>query len=251
MPRASRGIAVAETDRSGQLVRRQPRQQPAPQGHGGGRRAGHDERSDTLAESFVRQSESGCVRADACTWMQIVGVHSADHLITAYHSCGWYASISQPTGEKFWGSTQIDFQPNNSPLGGVDTNPPTCWQFPDPKVNRKKDWGYTGPDCFRFEADEWLTFQIVLHVGTWQPNRTGAPNTRFQLWTARQGEPQRLTIDQMIYLRGPHPSVPNAKYGKIWLLPFMTNKDNTQVHPTAHFWYDELIVSKQFIADPK
>jgi len=30
----------------------------------------------------------------------------------------------------------------------------------------------------------------------------------------------------------------------------MTNKDSTQTHPTVHTWYDELIISRNPIADP-
>ncbi len=43
----------------------------------------------------------------------------------------------------------------------------------------------------------------------------------------------------------------NLRYGKIWLLPYQTHKDATQVTPTAYTWYDELIVSRNKIADPK
>jgi hypothetical protein len=30
----------------------------------------------------------------------------------------------------------------------------------------------------------------------------------------------------------------------------MTNKDSSQVHPTAYLWYDELIISRTRIPDP-
>jgi hypothetical protein len=37
----------------------------------------------------------------------------------------------------------------------------------------------------------------------------------------------------------------------VWLIPYNTNKDGTQDHPTAYTWYDELIISKSRIPDPK
>ena len=43
---------------------------------------------------------------------------------------------------------------------------------------------------------------------------------------------------------------PDARYGKIWLLPFLTGKDYTQQHADAYTWYDELIISRAPIADP-
>jgi hypothetical protein len=43
----------------------------------------------------------------------------------------------------------------------------------------------------------------------------------------------------------------NQKYGKVWLLNYNTGKSSSQAHPTGYVWYDELIISRQRIADPK
>ena len=185
--------------------------------------------------------------ADACTRLQIVTVHEQDHFLSGFHSCGWYSGFAERTGEKFFGSTQWDFQPTGS-LGVGDTTSPTCWLFPDPKVSKKRTWGYTGPDCWSLDSDEWITIQVMIRVGTWQPEREGPPSSHVTVWAAHEGEAQRVIIDHDLYLRGP--KYPGRKYGKIWLLPFMTKKAETEDHPTGHIWYDELIVSKQFIADP-
>jgi len=72
----------------------------------------------------------------------------------------------------------------------------------------------------------------------------GAPNSRVTIWTAREGQPQQVVMDHDLYLAG------GGTYGRIWLLPYMTSKDATEVHPEAHVWYDELIVSREFIGDP-
>jgi len=47
-----------------------------------------------------------------------------------------------------------------------------------------------------------------------------------------------------------HNSDPTYKIGKIWLLPYHTNKDPNQTHATAHTWYDNLIISRTRIPDP-
>jgi hypothetical protein len=49
---------------------------------------------------------------------------------------------------------------------------------------------------------------------------------------------------------GPEDAHPNAKYGKIWLLPYNTHKDPNEAHQDASTWYDELIVSRTRPADP-
>jgi hypothetical protein len=42
----------------------------------------------------------------------------------------------------------------------------------------------------------------------------------------------------------------NQQFGKIWLLAYQTNKDATHVTPIAYTWYDEVIISRNQIADP-
>ena len=96
-----------------------------------------------------------------------------------------------------------------------------------------------------------LTIQTRIAVGTWQPDRDGARNSRVTIWAALEGQPQKVVIDHALYLRGPERFAPNSEYGKIWLLPFMTKKDPAEDHETGYVWYDELIVSTEFIADPK
>src|SRR6266446_1268788 len=42
----------------------------------------------------------------------------------------------------------------------------------------------------------------------------------------------------------------NQKYGKIWLTPYNTNKSSSATNPVAYTWYDDLIISRNQIADP-
>ena len=84
--------------------------------------------------------------------------------------------------------------------------------------------------------------------------KLGVSLRTIQLWVARQGQPSTLVIDFSPQSGHGYDIANNsstAKYGKIWLLPYHTGKDSTQVTPTAYTWYDELIISRTQIADPK
>lgn len=176
----------------------------------------------------------------ACTWLEIVTFHGPDHALQGYHSCGWYAGFDTPMEEWVAGQRNWQFQPG----GDYD-----CRFFPDPEENQFRSWGYTGPNCFYLEAEEWITIQVMVRIGQWQPDGDGPPTSHVTVWAAREGASQQVIIDRDLYLRGPE--TPGQKYGKVWLLPFMTGKDPNVDHPTAHLWYDELIVSTEFIADPR
>lgn len=111
------------------------------------------------------------------------------------------------------------------------------------------------PGCFGWVANEWLTFQLGTTVGPRNLATNEFDNSRVRLWAAREGQPAQLLVDWKPGVGGYFPLTAgsladNQRYGKIWLLPYMTRKDATQVHPLAQTWYDELIISRQRIADP-
>jgi hypothetical protein len=119
---------------------------------------------------------------------------------------------------------------------------------------------YGSPPCVKFFPNEWMTFQIHIKVGNWD-----RWNSTIQLWVGREGQPSQLVIDCSPtavnkcsngvdgaaaggwYL---HNSDPTYKIGKVWLLPYHTNKDPAQATPVAYTWYDNLIISRTKIADP-
>lgn len=184
-----------------------------------------------------------------CDFLQIVVNHSFDHALSAYQSCEWYSRFDALTGENFGGHLQFDIQPNGAPLGLADANPPTCWYVPGaPGDGSIYGWGHTGPACFYFEPDQWMTVQVMVHIGTWQHGRTGPKTSHITVWAAHEGEPQTKIIDVDFYA---DQKFSYEKYGKVVLLPLMTAKDPTAVHPTGLVWYDELIVSESFIQDPQ
>ena len=99
-----------------------------------------------------------------------------------------------------------------------------------------------------YQADQWMTFQLHVRIGTWYRNdRNYRGDSLIELWAAREGETSRRVVSADYDLANDNPA---ARYGKIWLLPYHTGKDPAQVHPTAYTWYDELIISRQRIADP-
>ena len=114
-----------------------------------------------------------------------------------------------------------------------------------------KDGRYAGifqDGTLDYAADEWMTFQLHVRIGTWYRNdRNYKDDSLVELWAARDGETSRRVVSSAYDLANENPA---AKYGKIWLLPYHTHKDPTQIHPTAYTWYDELIISRQRIADP-
>jgi hypothetical protein len=104
-------------------------------------------------------------------------------------------------------------------------------------------------NCFGYFANEWMTFQVHIKTGPRVKNEFS--DSRVQLWVAREGQPSQLVIDWGPYNLSAGDPSENQKYGKVWLLPYNTNKDSSVPYPVAYTWYDELIISRQKISDPK
>ena len=75
-------------------------------------------------------------------------------------------------------------------------------------------------------------------------------NSYVTLWMAREGQASEMVINWGPYYLSAGSLAEDQKYGKVFLLPYQTQKDPTQVHPFAYIWYDELIISRNLIADP-
>ena len=103
-------------------------------------------------------------------------------------------------------------------------------------------------NCFGYFPNEWMTFQIRIKTGLRSADEW--INSTVTLWVAREGQPSQLVINFPSWgLTAGSPTL-DQKFGKVWLLPYHTNKDPTQNHPEAYTWYDELIISRTQIADP-
>ena len=110
--------------------------------------------------------------------------------------------------------------------------------------------GYLPPNgnCFGYYANEWMTFQMHVKLGP-------RVNDEFQgstveMWMAREGKPSELVIKWGPYNLSAGSSTENQRYGKVWLLPYNTNRSASSTYPTAYTWYDELIISTTKINDP-
>ena len=103
-------------------------------------------------------------------------------------------------------------------------------------------------NCFGYTPNEWITFQVRIKTGP----RVGDEftNSFVTLWAAREGQPSELVIDWGPYNLSAGNAADKQKFGKVWLLPYHTGKSSAQVHPTAYTWYDELIISRDQIANP-
>jgi hypothetical protein len=104
-------------------------------------------------------------------------------------------------------------------------------------------------NCFGYASNQWMTFQVRIKTG---PRVNDEFTQSFvTLWGAREGQPQELLIDWGPYNLTAGNAATDQRFGKIWLLPYNTNKSSSQSHPTAYTWYDELIISRNRIADPR
>jgi hypothetical protein len=94
-----------------------------------------------------------------------------------------------------------------------------------------------------------MTFQV--HIRTGSRVKDEFAGSYVQLWIAREGQPSQLVINWGPYNLTAGNPIENQRFGKIWLLPYHTGKDGNQIHPTGYVWYDELIISRQRVRDPK
>lgn len=124
------------------------------------------------------------------------------------------------------------------------------------------------PPCAGYVADQWMTFQVHVKIGTWYQNDgVYHHDSVIQLWVAEEGQPSKLVLDMSPgdpACNDEQTSLPScktgydlvndnigkAKYGQVWLLPYNTGKDESVSYPETATWYDELIISKNQIPDP-
>jgi hypothetical protein len=182
----------------------------------------------------------------SCTDIELVVEDSNQFGIPRmYHSCGNKNSKYEPL-EVHVGTDQGSgmFSPQNSA-----PPPGKCWHSSRtaPKI----------PPCVGYRPNQWMTFQVHIKVGTWYQSATYKykEDSTVQFWVAEEGKPSVMVLDFSPERKTGYDLVNTAmgvaKYGKIWLLPYQTNKNENVAHDKAYTWYDELIISRQKIADPK
>jgi hypothetical protein len=182
----------------------------------------------------------------SCTPLELV-TFNPYHLGFAelYHSCGAKDDQYEPITPPLDGA---DFALQNAVAGCTYQNA-------------------TAPPCFGYQPEAWMTFQVHVKIGTWYQNDGNYQHDSVvQLWIAREGEPSQLVVDMSpgdAACAAEQTSLPQcktgydlanleigvARYGQVWLLPYNTGKDPSVAYPETATHYDELIVSRDPIAD--
>jgi hypothetical protein len=100
-----------------------------------------------------------------------------------------------------------------------------------------------GAGCLYYPANTWITFYLEVFVGTF-----GQANSTIHAYVATNGGAYRQFINVTDYTI--NKDTASSAFSRILLSPYMTGKDASITHPTAHTWFDELIISSQPIASP-
>ncbi len=148
-----------------------------------------------------------------------------------------------PDGKVVWSCTQLELVVQNNYMRGYPQMYHSCGG---------KDGNYEPLQTaaqIEYRPDEWMTFQVRVRIGTWYRNdRNYHRDSEVELWVAREGERSRRAVVARGYDLAN--TSPHARYGKLWLLPYHSNKDDSQAHAAGHTWYDEVIVSRAPVPDP-
>lgn len=212
-------------------------------------------------------------------WKQIILAQGnkryADGSTLLGYACSENQYVMNNGGDRDYPGTYIEcgrYWPFESSVGGVLT-----------RQNQRAQCNWTGDrvstGCLRYYPNEWMTFMVHWKLG---PQGTasssvggvtdpGFINSEMEFYVGRQGGPLEIAHRQtgIVVPRGQHyvsgdPNLDSsysggwtahdahrdAEFGKLWLTPFHTEKDASEVHQNASIWYDEVIVSDQPIAAP-
>jgi hypothetical protein len=181
-------------------------------------------------------------QADSCTRIEIALNHDTDHSLHGYSWC----PRAQGFGDKMAhvnGQAQRNSQPNGA--------------YYCPRIlngGGARGWNRTAESCFRLIDDRWITIQVHLRYGPWQPKRSkNDPRlSHVSIWAAIEGEQdgrQRLVIDNDFAPTTPEHG--NDYVGKIWLMPHLYEKSDKETHPPFFVWYRNLVVSETLIPNPR
>lgn len=138
-------------------------------------------------------------------------------------------------------STVLNTQDQN--MQNARPNPPGCY------YHMYKDWRTLGGNCFGYYANEWMTFKMHVRLGP-LGSITGIPawtGSLIELKMAREGQATQPVISFTGDLYAA--TAWNAAYGKVWFMNYITGFVQ-QPAPLSQTWYDDLIISRNDIADP-
>jgi hypothetical protein len=190
-------------------------------------------------------------------WKQVI-IGTGDQPGKLYQSCSSLETVVQNTEHKGFAqmynscSGSASHPPYDGfyePFGAYDFKLQNARPSPYCLYSQSRS-SYFAPtgNCLGYVANEWMTFQVRIKTGP----RVGDEfvNSYVTLWIAREGQPSELVINWGPYNLSAGLAADNQRYGKVWLLPYNTGKNSSVTNPTAYTWYDELIISRNKIADP-
>ena len=169
-------------------------------------------------------------------------------VVQSYYQEGFPIVYNSCTGSSSHGPYDGFYEPTGGP-GGGDFKLQNARASPHCLYSQKQTTYFApGGNCFRFFADEWMTFQLRIKTG--RRVQDEFVESRVTLWVAREHQPSEMVVDWGPYNLAAGSPDDDQKFGKIWLLPYHTGKNPAQSHAVAHTWYDELIISRNRIDDP-
>ncbi|MBS1188683.1 MAG: exported protein of unknown function [Rhodocyclaceae bacterium] len=214
--------------------------------------------------------------ANACSEAELVIVssdpRSGPPFPAGYIECHRYLGFKQVLARGSYagdpgGHTVVTAQNmRTDPHGGFN-----CISYPPKTMDQS--------GCFTYAPNEWITYMVHVKLGpegravssASGREQPGYTDSLYELYAARNGDDFQLLHRQgdivipkgQYYVGGdpilkssyqggwsPSNGHPQARYGKLWLLSFMTAKDPTEATDKASTWYDEVIVSRCPIAAP-
>lgn len=164
-----------------------------------------------------------------------------------YSSCSDLETVTQNTGQRGYpqmynsctGSSQKPAFDGFYEVFGGDFKMQNAMPSPYCLYN-----GGSTTGCFIYYPSEWITFTVYVNVGTKTSDYFASSHV--DLYAAREN-----AASQQLLNWGPYPlaagSSGNQKFGKLWLLPYHTNKDSAEVHTTDYTWYANPIIATELI----
>jgi hypothetical protein len=174
----------------------------------------------------------------SCTALEVV--------VNTYYQEGFPIIYNSCTGSSSHGpydSLQEGFRPGDWKLQNARPAPYCLYSH--------AHGGFIPPNCncFPYYPDEWMTFQLRIKTGPRVKDEFAGSHVT--LWMARENQPSDMVINFGPYNLSAGAPADNQRFGKVWLLPYNTGKDPSETHPAAYTWYDELIISRSRIPDPR
>ena len=190
--------------------------------------------------------KSGCTISNNANGQCQSSCSSLETVATNLYSAGFPRMYNSCTGSASHGPYDGFYEP----FGAYDFKLQNAMPAPY-CLYSQKDTSHFAPvgNCFGYRANEWMTFQIEIQTGP----RIGDEfvGSHIRLWMAHEAMASQLVINWGPYNLSAGKPADLERYGKLWLTPYMTGKDPSKTYPQANTWYDELIISKSKIADPK